>query len=148
MNRKDELHEFGKTVVCEKLAADGWSGCSPISGHFDIEASKGGKKHLFAIRVRNHTTDQGDIKENDYNLFEGDEIKTAHDQNAIPMWAAVRINASVQIYDVYIGKVAQLVNKKYIPMGSSARFKHEKLGLKVSDPRIKPEWSNVRKKRK
>jgi hypothetical protein len=69
--RKSELGRFGETVVCERLAQNGYS-CTRLGGTnrcFDIEAHKDGQKFLFSVKTRNHTTYSGDIKKDYYNLF-------------------------------------------------------------------------------
>jgi hypothetical protein len=159
--RIKELGEFGEIVVCEHLRKNGYQSCTHIGGVnecYDAEAYKGGQKHLFSIKTRNHTTHTGALKEDDYNLFHngkkgGDPnakvrtaLKIAHNQNAIPMWATVRVDAGRQEHTIYAGRVVDLKDKRYVPMGANDRLWHHKLAENVFDPRIKPEWSNVKKK--
>jgi len=159
--RRSELGRFGKIVVYEELANNGWQNCTHIGGIkcFDIEAHKGGQKHLFHVETRNHTTDENDVKKNPYNLFhnkkkESDpnaEVKKALgiaiSQNAIPMWATVRVDAGQQKYTICDGRVTDLPDQRSVPMGPNDILKHHKLGENVFDPRIKSEWSNVKRKR-
>jgi len=157
--RRSELGRFGEIVVCERLAQNGYS-CIYLGGTnrcFDIEASKDGQKFLFSVKTRNHTTYTGDIKKDYYNLFfsrtPGDPyavvnaaLEIARSQNAIPMWAAVRVDTASQRLDVYYGRVIDLPDKRYIPMSPSDRLKHLKLAQNEFDSRIKATWSNVRRK--
>ena len=159
--RRSELGRFGEIVVCEQLTKNGRQNCTHIGGInrcFDAEAYKSGQKHLFAVKTRNHTTDKNELKKDCYNLFYnktkgGDpyaEVRIAlgiaHSQNAIPMWAAVTVDARQQKYTIYYGRVADLPDKRYIPMSPSDRLRHHKLAEDVYDPRIDPNWSNVKRK--
>jgi hypothetical protein len=47
---------------------------------------------------------------------------------------------------IYYGRVIDLPDKRYIPMGPSDRLKHLKLAQDELDPRINPMWSNVKLK--
>jgi hypothetical protein len=155
--RRSELGRFGETVMCERLAQNGYS-CTYLGGTnrcFDIEASKDGQKFLFSVKTRNRTTYKGDIKTDDYNLFfsgkRGDPyavvnaaLEIARNRSSTPMWAAVRIDTERQSLDIYYGRVIDLPDKRKIPMGPSDRLKHLKLAQGELDPRINPMWSNVR----
>jgi hypothetical protein len=157
--RKSELGRFGETVVCERLAQNGYS-CTYLGGTnrcFDIEAYKDGQRFLFSVKTRNHTTYTGDIKKDYYNLFfsrkPGDPravvntaLEIARGRSAIPMWAAVRVDTASQTFDIYYGRVIDLLDKRYIPMDPSDRLKHLKLAEREFDSRIKPAWSNVRQR--
>ena len=161
--RKSELGRFGETVVCERLSQNGYTciyrgGTNPC---FDIEAYKDGQKFLISVKTRNHTTDKNDLKKDGYNLFynktkAGDPdatvrmaLEIAHDHNAIPMWVTVTVDATQQkLLHVCYGLVADLPNKKLIPMSPIDILKHRKLGEQnVLDRRINPIWSNVKRKR-
>jgi hypothetical protein len=159
--RRKELGDFGEIVVCEQLSENGYQSCTRIGGNnecYDVEAYKGGQKNLFSIKTRNHTTHTGALKEDPYNLFHNGKkgcdlyakvqtaLKSAHSQNAIPMWATVRVDAERQEYTIYYGRVADLKDKRYVPMSQNDRLWHHKLAENVFDPRINPEWSNVKKK--
>src|SRR5262249_49946157 len=50
-------------------------------------------------------------------------------------------------YDICYGAVTDLENKKKIPMGPIDRIRHKKLAENVTDQRINPGWSNVKRKR-
>ena len=157
--RKSELGRFGETVVCERLAQNGYS-CTYLGGTnrcFDIEAYKDGQRFLFSVKTRNHTTYMGDIKKDYYNLFFSRNprdplavvnaaFEIARGRSAIPMWAAVRVDTASQRFDIYYGRVIDLPDKRYIPMGPSDRLKHLKLAEGEFDSRIKPAWSNMRKR--
>jgi hypothetical protein len=159
--RRTQLGDFGEIVVCEQLSKNGYQNCTRIGGNnecYDVEAYKGGQKHLFAIKTRNHTTHTGDIKRDYYNLlFNGKKggdpyakvqtaLKNAHSQNAISMWATVRVDAGRQQYTICYGRVADLEDKRFVPMDQKDLLWHDKLAKNVFDPRIKLEWSNVKKK--
>jgi hypothetical protein len=60
------------------------------------------------------------------------------------MWVAVRVDVVRQRYSIYWGCVADLDNKKSIPMSSSDRRNHKKLAQDVFDLRIDVGWSNVK----
>ena len=158
--RKTAIARFGETVVFKHLTENGYK-CAPLGDYFpcfDIETSKDAKKYLVSVKTRNHTTDKNDEKTDCYNLFykkkKGDdldaEVKKAEDiaqqRNAVQMWAAVRVDVERQLYDVYWGFVAELKNKKQIPMSPNDRRRHKKLAENVFDPRIDPAWSNVRRR--
>jgi hypothetical protein len=158
--RRSELGRFGETVMCERLAQNGYT-CTHLGGTnrcFDIEASKDGQKFLFSVKTRNHTTYRGNIKKDYYNLFfsrkPGDPyavvkaaLEIARGRSSIPMWAAVRIDTARQRFDIYYGRVIDLPDKRYIPMGPSDRLKHLKLAQGELDPRIDPTWSNVKERK-
>jgi hypothetical protein len=161
--RRKEIGDYGEMVVCEQLAKSGWQNCTHIGGFnpcYDIEAYKGGQKHLFSVKARNHTRYTGEIKKDDYNLFHRkrkeddfnaqvrEGLRIAHNQNATPMWATVRVDAERQKYGICYGRVADLKDKRYAPMSPSAILSHDKLAWDVFDERIKPEWSNIRSKKK
>jgi hypothetical protein len=157
--RTSELGRFGETIVCERLAQNGYS-CNYLGGTnrcFDIEAYKDGQKFLFSVKTRNHTTYRGDIKKDYYNLFfsrkPGDPyamvnaaLEIARGRSATPMWAAVRVDTARQRFDIYYGRVIDLPDKRYIPMDPSDRLKHLKLAQDEFDRRINAAWSNVRRK--
>ena len=163
MNRTKELHRFGETVVYENLTKKGWHNCNIIpglSGCFHIEAYKDGQKYLFNVDTRSHMTHKGTLKTDYYNLFfkrkgEGGDtyarvrtcLTIAHEQNAIPMWAAVRVDVIRKKYDIYYGRVAKLEDQRKIPMSPSDRLTHDKLAQGIFDERIDSAWSNVKKKR-
>jgi hypothetical protein len=124
---------------------------------FDVEAYKDGQKFRFSVKTRNHTTHRDDIKKDYYNLFfsrkPGDPhavvnaaSEIARGRSATPMWAAVRVDTARQRFDIYYGRVIDLPDKRYIPMDPSDRLKHLKLTQAEFDSRIKPAWSNVRRK--
>jgi len=158
--RKTELGRFGETVACERLAQNGYSSCTYLGGTnrcFDIEAYKNGQKFLFSVKTRNHTTYTGDTKKDYYNLFFSRNpsdpyavvnaaFEIARGRSAIPMWTAVRVDTASQRFDIYYGRVIDLPDKRYIPMGPSDRLKHLKLAQDEFDRRIKAAWSNVRRK--
>jgi len=149
--RKSELGRFGETVVCERLAQNGYS-CTYLGDTnrcFDIEAYKDGQRFLFSVKTRNHTTYMGDIKKDYYNLFFSRKprdpkavvnaaFEIARGRSAIPMWAAVRVDTASQRFDIYHGRVIDLPDKRYIPMGPSDRLKHLKLAEGEFDSRINP----------
>jgi hypothetical protein len=98
----------------------------------------------------------GDIKKDYYNLFFSRNprdryaevnaaFEIAQSRGAIPMWAAVRVDTPRQRFDIYYGRVIDLPDKRYIPMGPSDRLKHLKLAQDEVDLRIKSAWSNVRR---
>ena len=68
-------------------------------------------------------------------------------ENAIGIWLAVTIDAPRQRRDVRMGRINDLPNPRYIPMSAKARAERDNIiEENVFDPRIKPEWSNVRAK--
>jgi len=158
------LADLAKVSCANASPKNGYSSCTYLGGTnrcFDIEAHKDGQKFLISVKTRNHTTDKNDLKKDGYNLFynktkTGDPdaevrmaLKIAHDHNAIPMWVTVTADAAQQkILHVCCGLVADLLNKKLIPMSPGDILKHRKLGEQnVFDPRIKAAWSNVKRKR-
>jgi hypothetical protein len=157
--RKSELGEFGETVVSEQLRENGYE-CIPLgySRCFDIEASRSDQKYLISVKTRNHTTHTNDEKTDCYNLFykksKRDDVdaevkiaeQIAQQRNAIPMWCAVRVDVLRKAYDIYYGLVADLKNKKHIPMSPNDRRGHKKLAENVFDPRIDPAWSNTKRR--
>jgi hypothetical protein len=112
-----------------------------------------------SVKTRNHTTDKNEEKKDCYNLFYpkkkgGDPeavvkmaAEIAQGRNAIQVWAAVRVDIVRQQYDIYWGLVADLTNKKQIPMSPSDRRRHRTLAVNVFDSRIEARWSNVKKSR-
>jgi hypothetical protein len=155
--RTSELGRFGETVVCERLAQHGYAYTylGATNRCFDIEACKDGQKFLFSVKTRNHTTYSGDIKKDYYNLLfsrkPGDPhavvnaaFEIARSRSATPMWAAVRIDTARKRFDIYYGRVIDLPDKRYIPMGPSDRLKHLKLAQDEFDARINLAWSNVK----
>jgi hypothetical protein len=159
-HRTTELGRYGEIVVCEYLAKNGWHNCTLTGGTnrcFDIKAYRAGQTFLFSVKTRNHTTYTGEIKKDYYNLFfsrKPDDpyavvnaaFEIASGGSAIPMWAAVRVDTASQRFDIYYGRVIDLPDKRYIPMDPSDRLKHLKLAEHEFDLRIKPAWSNVRKR--
>jgi hypothetical protein len=160
--RKTELARFGETVALEHLTKIGHE-CTFLGDYFrcfDIEANKNGNKYLVSVKTRNHTTHNNDEKRDCYNLFfnkkkgEADvnaevTIATAiaRNRNAVPMWVAVRVDVVGQRYSIYWGLVADLKNKKCIPMSPSDRSKYKKLAEDVFDARIDAKWWNVKARR-
>jgi hypothetical protein len=159
--RKSKLQKFGETVVSEHLSKLGYTRefLGDYFPCFDIEAHKDGQNFIMSVKTRNHTTDKNEEKKDCYNLFYpkkkgGDPeavVKAAAEiaqrRNAIQMWVAVRVDVVRQRYDIYWGLVADLANKKQIPMGPSDRRRHRTLAVDVFDSRIDPRWSNVKKPR-
>jgi hypothetical protein len=157
--RRELLRRFGETVVLEQLTKKGYR-CTIIGGNspcFDIEAyDENDEKILVQVKTRNHTTSTGEIKIDSYGLFhknKSGEIDTqvrmvkeiSRQQKATQMWAAVRVDAPGQSYTICYGLVADLKNKKQIPMSPSDIRRHKKLADNVFDGRIDPELSNVRR---
>jgi hypothetical protein len=155
--RKSKLGRFGEIAVCEQLSNNGWQNCRRIGGRcFDIEAYYAGQRYLISVKTRNNTTDKSDLKTDCYNLLynkrKADDVNAevkmaeeiARQRNAIPMWVALTVDAARKQYDMYHGLVADLENKKRIPMSPSDKLKHKKLAQNVIDQRIDPTWSNVR----
>jgi len=69
----------------------------------------------------------------------------ARSQNAISTWIAVTLDARRQCRDVRFGRIDELPNKRVIPMSLKARRDRRRIIVENKfDPRIKPEWSNVR----
>jgi hypothetical protein len=160
--RRGELGRYGETAVCELLAGNGWHNCHHIGGtnpYFDITADKNGQKFFVSVKTRNHNTDKGVLKTDGYNflysnLKGGDpdaKVKAAEGiaraHNATFMWAAVTVDVAQQMrLRVCHGLVADLLNKKVIPMSPSDIIAHQKLGPQnVFDPRIDTMWSNRRR---
>jgi hypothetical protein len=159
--RKSELQKFGETVVFEHLSKLGYT-CVFLGDYFpcfDIEAYKDGQTFVVSVKTRNHTTDKNEEKKDCYNLFypkkRGDDpeavvkiaAEIAQSRIAVQLWAAVRVDVRLQQYDAYWGRVADLVNKKQIPMSPSDRRRHRTLTESVFDSRIEARWSNVRRSR-
>jgi hypothetical protein len=157
--RRKELSHFGETVVFERLAQNRYK-CAFIGGNspcFDIEAHNESKqKFLVQVKTRNHTTATGELKEDTYGLFHKNKAgdvdaqvnmaeEIARQQNATQMWATVRVDTSKKTYTICYGWVAELKNKKQIPMTPSDIKRHRKLAENEFDERIKPEWSNVKR---
>jgi hypothetical protein len=161
--RRRQLGYWGEKRILETFKQMGYSRCRHLGSTnpcFDVEMyNKDGQKVLVPVKTRNHTTCTGATKNDDYNLFcngkPGDPMaqvreaqKIARSQNAILMWAAVTVDAPRQRYDIRFGRIDDLPNKRYIPMGPKARRERDKIIAENKfDPRIKPEWSNVRSKR-
>lgn len=159
--RKSALQKFGETLVFEHLSKLEYE-CAYLGDYFpcfDIEARKNGQPFVVSVKTRNHTTDKNEGKRDGYNLAypkkkggDPDAVvkmaaEIAQRRSATQLWAAVRVNVRRQKYDVYWGLVADLANKKQIPMSPSDRRRHRTLALDVFDLRIDPRWSNVRKLR-
>jgi hypothetical protein len=150
MDRKKELHEFGKTVALERLEENGYECSEATVPCFDLEAKKDGLKYIIAVRARNHTTDKNKEKTDTYNLFNPDSVvkqaaEIAQERGARAMWVTVRVNTERKVYDAYHGFVNELKSQKQIPMSPNDRFRHKKLTQReVPDQRIKQEWSNVK----
>jgi len=160
--RTRELGCFGEMIFAEWLQQMGYVRCRYLGGTnpcFDYEAYKGGQKFLFAVKTRNRTTCSGATKNDDYNLHcngkPGDPMaqvraaeEIARSQNAIAVSVAVTVDAPRQRYDIRIDRIDDLPNKRVIPMSPKARReRHRIIAENEFDPRIKPEWSNVRPKR-
>jgi hypothetical protein len=140
---------------CEILEEMGYTGCRLLGANypcFDVEGvdPATGIKVFVAVETRNHTTCTGAIKNNDYNVLANPkQVQMAEDilrrENAIGLYAAVTVHAPRQRYDVRMGLIDDLLDKRYIPMSAKARSNRENLIARDTfDPRIKPEWSNVR----
>jgi hypothetical protein len=158
--RRHQLGRYGELITLETLEQMGRSRCRHLGGTnpcFDIEAyNKDGQKELWSSKTRNHTTCTGATKNDDYNLLcngkPGDpmaQVREAEDiarsQNAVPMYAAVTVDAPRQRYDIRFGRIDDLPNKRYIPMGPRARLERDKIIAENEfDSRINPAWSNVR----
>jgi hypothetical protein len=71
-------------------------------------------------------------------------LEIARDRSATPMWAAVRVDTARRGFDIYYGRVIDLPDKRYIPMGPGDRLKHLKLAQNEFDATINPAWSNVK----
>jgi hypothetical protein len=155
--RQDQLKQFGETVVFEKLNKNEYR-CTFLGGNspcFDIEAyDKNNQKVLVQVKTRNHTKLTGELKTDTYGLFHKNKAgdvdtqvrmaaRIAQQQNAVQMWAAVRVDAPKQLYTICYGFVSDLPNKKQIPMSPSDIRRHKKLADNVFDERIDPNWSNV-----
>jgi hypothetical protein len=159
--RRKQLSEFGETVVCEQLTKRGYNKCTIIGGNspcFDIEAyDESNQKILVQVKTRNHTTSTGEIKTDSYGLFHKNKVgdidtqvrmaeEIARQQKATQMWATVRVDAPRQLYTLCYGLVAELPNKKQVPMSPSDIRRYKKLADNVFDERIDPKWSNVRRR--
>ena len=72
-------------------------------------------------------------------------LEIARIQGAIPMWAAVRVDALRQRFDIYLGSVIDLPDKRYIPMAPGDWLRHLTLAKDEFDSRISCLWSNVRR---
>jgi hypothetical protein len=160
--RRRQLGCYGEMITLETIKQMGHSRCRHLGGTnplFDLESYKDGQKFLWAVKARNHTTYTGATKNDDYNLHcngkPGDPMaqvraaeEIARSQNAISMYAAVTVDAPHQRYDIRLGRIDDLPNKRYIPMSLKARRERDKIVAENEfDSRIKPEWSNVRSKR-
>jgi hypothetical protein len=158
--RRKQLSQFGETVVFEQLSKRKYR-CTPTGGNspcFDIEAyDESNQKILVQVKTRNHTTSTGEIKVDSYGLFHKNKLgdidtqvrmaeEIARQQKATQMWTAVRVDAPRQLYTICYGLVAELPNKKQIPMSPRDIFRHKKLADNVFDERIDPKWSNVRRR--
>src|SRR5215831_16552276 len=86
------------------------------------------------------------LKESDFHAVVKTALEIAHSQNAIPMWATATVDAGQQKYTICDGRVPDLKDKRYVPMGPNDRLRHHKLAENVFDPSIKPEWSNVKRR--
>jgi hypothetical protein len=151
-NRRHALGRYGEMIVREWLAQAGFS-CIVYLGatnpYYDFAAYKDGQKYLISVKARNGTTDKGDLKRDDYNLWYPEAkvqkaLVIAREQNAIPIWVTVTIDAIRQEYTVCYGRVHNLANKSLIPMSPADISTHDKFGANIFDPRIDERWSNVR----
>jgi len=150
--RRHQVGRYGETLVREKLTE--MYGCCTHLGAtypcFDLWVDNGADIRLIvAVETRNHTTAAGTIKSNDYNvLANGNQVhqalEDARRRNAVAGVVGVTINAPDQWFRMVIYLLDDLPNKKYIPM---SRCERDNIIAEGFDPRIRPEWSNVKSRK-
>jgi hypothetical protein len=154
--RRRQVGRYGEMIGVETIKRMyPWTKYSGATNPcFDAEAvDENGQKFFIAMECRNHTTSNGKIKEDPYNLLcnrksqDREAFEILRRENAIGIWLAVTIDAPRQRRDVRMGRINDLPNPRYIPMSAKARAERDNIiEENVFDPRIKPEWSNVRAK--
>ena len=134
----------------------------------DLVATKDGVRYFIGVKARNEMR-QGDVGLNDfYNLVlisdpvkfrDSRECGNTRDQitamllaevgrlasklDATPAWVTVPIRSQVGTYSVYFGTVAELGNRRSVPMTPKACAAYFCLARDISDPRVTADLLNV-----
>jgi hypothetical protein len=149
--RQNELAEFGEVRAYRLLRQNAFSVDRMPKNFplFDLMARRGSCRVLVPVKTRNNTTAKGRIKTNAYNLYTKPSHyeaakKIADFAGAKIFWVAVTVDVKAKTFSAYIGDVAKLPSKKYIPMHPTRNLRNYRcLTKNQRDEEILAAWSNV-----
>jgi hypothetical protein len=166
LERITKLGRLGEDLVAERLPDQGFTDIENLNlrrhnyPFGDLLATKNGIRYFIGVKARNEMR-QGDVGLNEsYNLVlifdpvnarlkeQGkttDQITSmllaevsalAAGLDATPAWATVSIRPRAGTYSVYFGLVAQLGNRRSVPMTPNACASYQCLARNRPDPRV------------
>jgi hypothetical protein len=173
LDRITKLGRLGEDLVEERLRHHHFTDIKNLNSdrhnypYGDVLAKKDGVRYFIGVKTRNEMR-QGDVKLNEsYNLVlisdamnaklkeQGkttDQItalllaevsRLAAELDATPAWATVAIRPRTGIYSAYFGLVADLGNKRSVPMTPKACAKYKCLARDLLDSRVTLDLLNV-----
>jgi hypothetical protein len=173
IKRITKLGRLGEDLVAERLDDQGFTDIENLNRRrhnhpfADLLATKDGIRYFIGVKARNEMR-QGDVGLNEaYNLVlisdavnaklkeQGkttDQITSmllaevsalAAGLGATPAWAAVSIRPRAGTYSAYFGLVAQLGNRRSVPMTEKACSTYQCLARDHSDPRVSLDLLNA-----
>ena len=166
LERITKLGRLGEDLVAEQLRDQGFADVENLNlrrhnyPFGDLLATKDGVRYFIGVKARNEMR-QGNVGLNEaYNLVlisdpvnarlkeqrkTTDQITSmllaevsalAASLDATPAWATVSIRPRVGTYSAYFGLVAQLGNRRSVPMTPKACATYQCLARDRSDPRV------------
>ena len=173
LERISKLGRLGEDLVAERLKHHGYTNIENLNVRRhnypfgDLLATKNGIRYFIGVKARNEMR-QGDVGLNEsYNLVlipdapnkrlkeQGkttDQITTmllaevsklAIGLDGTPAWATVSIRPREGTYSAYFGPVAQIGNRRSVPMTPRDSAKYDCLARDLPDPRITIDLLNV-----
>lgn len=173
LERITKLGRLGEDLVAERLHDQGFINIENLNRRRhnypfgDVLATENGVRYFIGVKTRNEMR-QGDVGLNEsYNLVlisdpvnaelkeQGktkDQITSmllaevfalASELDATPAWATVPIRPRAGTYSAYFGLVAQLGNRRSVPMTRKACATYRCLACDRRDPRVTLDLLNV-----
>jgi hypothetical protein len=166
LERITKLGRLGEDLVAERLVDQGFTDIENLNRRRcnypfgDVLATNDGVRYFIGVKARNEMR-RGDVGLNEsYNLvlisdpmnarlkaqgkttdqitavLLGEVSELAARLDATPAWATVSIRAREGTYSAYFGLVAQLGNRRSVPMTPKACATYQCLARGCSDPRV------------
>jgi hypothetical protein len=173
LERITKLGHLGEYLAAERLVQLGFTEVENLNvprinyPFGDLLATKDGVRYFIGVKTRNEMR-QGDVGLNEsYNLVlisdpmnrRLKEQGKTRDQitamllaevgrrgaalDATPAWITVSIRSRIGTFSAYFGTVAQLGNRRSVPMTSKARATYLCLARDISDPRVTGDLLNA-----
>lgn len=150
--RTKAIGNFGEQITAKLLQSAGFTNIRDLNAlehnhpFADYYAERNGHRYVISVRARNMWQANGKLNPG-YNVCKkGANIQKVADKYGAELaWITIQVDVKSQRYSAYFGTLAELnVNRVLysVPMKARDTARYECIALGLSDPQIRPEWTN------